>query len=72
MLGITKRKNMEALVLALIIVRNQYRQRQSSLPEADEFQLFDLQALRHSYNAEEMLPGRPLDRQQAYAAQAVS
>jgi hypothetical protein len=60
---------MEALVLALIIVRNQYRQRQSSLPEPDEFQLFDLQALRQSYRIKNTDPSRPSDQQPAYAAQ---
>jgi hypothetical protein len=37
--------NMETLVLALIIVRNQHRQTEKSLPEPNDFQPFDLQAL---------------------------
>ena len=63
---------MEALVFALIVVRNAYRRQEAFIPEPHEFQPFDLQALRHSYNAEHNSRSRPSDRQESYVAQAVS
>jgi hypothetical protein len=50
---------MEALALALLIVRNAYRRQETVVPEPDEFQPFDVQALRHSYYSEENGPSRP-------------
>jgi hypothetical protein len=62
---------MEALILALIAVRNLYKQQETLHPEAEEFQPFDLQKLRHLYNVEDKSPSRLSDRQ-AYVAQAAS
>jgi hypothetical protein len=45
---------MEALLFALIIVRNAYRRHEALVTEPDRFQSFDLQALRHLYNAKDL------------------
>jgi hypothetical protein len=58
---------MEALLFALIIVRNAYRRHEAFVTEPDKFQSFDLQALRHLYNAKD-----PSDRQESYLALSVS
>jgi hypothetical protein len=63
---------MEALVLALITVRSLYTQQGRLGPETEEFQPFDLQALRHLYDAEEKSASRLSDRQASYVAQAAS
>ena len=63
---------MEALVLALIAVGNLYRQQEAIDPEAEKFQSFDLQELRHLYNAKDKSPSRLSDRQASYVAQAAS
>ena len=49
---------MEALALALPIVRNAYRRQETVVSESDEFQSFDVQALRHSYYSEENGPSK--------------
>jgi hypothetical protein len=67
-----RKGNMEALVVALIAVRNLYRQQESLDSEAEEFQSFDLQELRHLYNAKDKSPSRLSDRQASYVAQAGS
>jgi hypothetical protein len=63
---------MEALALALLALRSLYRQRETLNSEAEEFQPFDLQQLRHLYNTEEKSPRRLSDRQASYVAQAAS
>jgi hypothetical protein len=63
---------MEALVLALIAVGNPYRKQEALDPEAEEFQSFDLQELRHLYSAKDKSPSRLSDRQASYVAQAAS
>jgi hypothetical protein len=63
---------MEALALALLALRSLYRQRETLNSEAEEFQPFDLQQLRHLYNTEEKSPSRLSDRQASYVAQAAS
>jgi hypothetical protein len=63
---------MEALLFALIIVRNAYRSQGAFGPEPEKFQSFDLQALRHLYNAKDKSQSRPSDRQKSYVAQSVS
>jgi hypothetical protein len=63
---------MEALILALIAVRNQYRQPAGSLPEPKEFQPFDLQALSHLPDTKDKASSLLSDRQAPYVVQAVS
>jgi hypothetical protein len=63
---------MEALVFALIAVRNGYHQQETIVPEPTEFQPFDLRALTHSYGAEDNYSSRPSDRQKALVAQVAS
>jgi hypothetical protein len=63
---------MEALALALLALRSLYRQRETLNSEAEEFQPFDLQQLRHLYNTKEKSPRRLSDRQASYVAQAAS
>jgi hypothetical protein len=63
---------MEALALALLIVRNAYRKQETVGPEPHEFQPFDVQALRHSYYSEENGPSRPSDRQKSYVPRAAT
>jgi hypothetical protein len=67
-----RRGNMEALLLALIIVRNAYRRQEPIVPEPHICQPFDLQALREVYRTKDKSPSRPSDRQESYVAQAVS
>jgi hypothetical protein len=66
------KENMEALVLALIALRTLNRQQETLHAEAEEFQPFDLQKLRHLYNVEDKSPSRLYDRQASYVAQAAS
>jgi hypothetical protein len=47
-------ENMEAVIFTLIGKRNGHTQHERFVPESAEFQPFDLRALRHSYNAEEL------------------
>jgi hypothetical protein len=66
---------MEALVIALLAIRNQYRQPERSVVEPDDFRPFDLQALKdpkHSYQPKGTSPSRPFGRQQSRPAEAVS
>ena len=63
---------MEALLFALIIVRNAYRRHEAFVTVPDKFQSFDLQALRHLYNAKDKAQSRPSDRQESYLALSVS
>ena len=63
---------MEALALALLIVRNAYRRQETVGPEPHEFQPFDVQALRRSYYSEENRPSRPSDRQKSYVPRAAT
>jgi hypothetical protein len=63
---------MEALVLALIALRNPYRQQETLDSEAEEFQPFDLQELRHLSNSKDKSPSRLSSRQASYVAQAAS
>jgi hypothetical protein len=67
-----RKKNMEALVFALIAVRNGYNRRESIVPEPAEFQPFDLRALKQSYGAENNSSSRPSDRQKALVPQVAS
>ena len=63
---------MEALVFALMAVRDAYRRQEPMVPEPRKFQPFDLQALRQVYRAKDESPSRPSDQQESYVAQAVS
>ena len=63
---------MQALLLALIAVRDAYRRQEPIVPEPYKFQPFDLQALRQVYRAKDTSPSRPSDRQESYVAQSVS
>ena len=63
---------MEALVFAIIAVRNGYKLEETIVPEPAEFQPFNLRALKGSYKAEENTPSRPSDRQKSFVAQVAS
>jgi hypothetical protein len=63
---------MEALVFALIAVRNGYKQEESFVPEPDYFQPFDLRALGHVYDAKNDSSNRPAGRSPSLAAQVAS
>jgi hypothetical protein len=63
---------MEALLLALIIVRNAYRRHETAVPEAETFKSFDLQELKESFNAKDRSANRLSDGQARYVAQPVS
>ena len=54
---------MEALVLALIALRNSYRQQEALDSEPEEFQSSDLQELRHLSSSKDKSPSRLFDRQ---------
>jgi len=62
---------MEALILALLIVRTAYRGQESVVPEPDTFQPFDLQALGHDYNANCKAPSPPSAPEEPCVAHAV-
>jgi hypothetical protein len=62
---------MEALILALIAVRNQYRQPVRSIPEPKEFPSFDLQALSHLPYTKDKSSSLLSERQASYVVQAV-
>jgi len=63
---------MEALVFALIAIRNGYYVQETIVPEPAEFQPFDLRALKRSYKGEENSSGRPSDRSKSFVAQVAS
>ena len=63
---------MEALVFALIAVRNGYKLQETFVPEPAEFQPFNLRALKSSYEAEKNSSRRPSDRQKSFVAQVAS
>ena len=63
---------MEALVFAIIAVRNGYTLQETIVPEPAEFQPFDLRALKRSYDAEDDSSGRPSDRRKSLVAQVAS
>jgi hypothetical protein len=67
-----KERIMEALVFALIAVRNGYFVQETIVPEPAEFQPFDLRALKRSYDAEDDSSGRPSDRRKSLVAQVAS
>jgi hypothetical protein len=46
------------------------RPKETFVPEAAEFRPFDLQTLRHSYNAKDHSPIRPSDGKKSFVAQA--
>ena len=56
---------MEAVAFTLI-----GRSKETFVAEADEFRPFDLQALRHSYNAKENSLIRPTDGKKSFVSQA--
>ena len=58
-------EDMEAVIFTLIGTR-----KETFVPESAEFQLFDLGALRHSYNAEDDSPSRPFNRKKSFVVQA--
>jgi len=58
-------EDMEAVIFTLIGAR-----KERFVPESAEFQLFDLGALRHSFNAEDNSPSRPFNRKKSFVAQA--
>jgi hypothetical protein len=62
---------MEALILALLVVRMAYRRQESVVPEPHTFQPFDLQALGLLYNANDKTPSPQSARDQSYVAHAV-
>jgi hypothetical protein len=57
---------MEVLVFALIASYNAHRQQKPVVAEPEEFQPFDLQALRNSTDSQ---PNRSSSRQEAYVPQ---
>ena len=67
-----KERIMEALVFALIAVRNGYFVQETIVPEPAEFQPFDLQALKRSYEADENPSSRPSNRSKSFVAQVAS
>lgn len=67
-----KERIMEALVFALIAVRNGYFVQETIVPEPAEFQPFDLRALKRSYEAEENPSNRPSGRSKSFVAQVAS
>jgi hypothetical protein len=62
---------MEALLFALIIVRNAHRRPETCAPEPHIFQSLDLQALRQVYRAKDNSPSRQSDLQESYVTQSV-
>jgi hypothetical protein len=64
---VKKNRTMEAVIFTLIDTRNE-----TFVPESAEFQPFDLQALRDSYNAKDDANAlsRPSDRKKSFVAQA--
>ena len=60
---------MESLVLALIIVQDQHRRSEKSLPELNDFQPFDLQALRNLYKAKDTPPSSGVETVIEYRVQ---
>jgi hypothetical protein len=56
---------MEAVIFTLISTR-----KERFVPESAEFQLFDLEALRHSYNAEDNSPSQTFNRKKSFVTQA--
>jgi hypothetical protein len=67
-----KKASMEALVFALIAVRNGITQEETFVPEPAEFQPFDLRALKRSYEVEENSSGRPSKRSKSFVTQVAS
>jgi hypothetical protein len=63
---------MEALVFAIIALRNGYKQQETFVPEPAEFRPFDLRALKRSYEAEDDSSSRPSDRQKSLVTQIAS
>ena len=63
---------MEALVFAIIAVRNGYTLQETIVPEPAEFRPFDLRALKRSYEAEENSTSRPSDRSRSFVAHVAS
>jgi hypothetical protein len=61
-----REKKMETLIFALIASYNAYRQKEPVVAEPEEFQPFDLQALR---NSAENKPSRSSSRREAYVPQ---
>jgi hypothetical protein len=61
-----ERKKMETLIFALIASYNAHRQKEPVVAEPEEFQPFDLQALR---NSAENKPSRSSSRREAYVPQ---
>lgn len=70
-LNLGRRDTMEALILALLIVRTAYRRRESVVPEPDTFEPFDLQALGHQYNADYKVSSPPSAAEESCVAHAV-
>ena len=60
------REKMETLIFAVIASHNAHRQQESVIVEPEEFQPFDLQALRNSANNK---PSRSSSRREAYVPQ---
>jgi hypothetical protein len=63
---------MEALLLALIIVRNAYKRHESAVPEAETFKSSDLQELKQLFNAKNRSAFRLSHGQAWHVAQPVS
>jgi hypothetical protein len=60
------RENMETLIFASIASYNAHRQQERVVVEPEEFQPFDLQALRNSADSK---PSQPSSRRVAYVPQ---
>ena len=56
---------MEAVIFTLIGTR-----KETFVPESAEFQPFDLEALRHSYNTKDNSLSRPFSRKKSFVVQA--
>jgi hypothetical protein len=67
-----KERIMEALIFAIIAMRNGYKLQETIVPEPAEFQPFDLRALKRSYEAEENSSSRPSGRPKSFVAHVAS
>ena len=67
-----EKENMEALVFALISVKNLYFREERVPAEPQTFQPLDLQSLRHVYGAKERSANRSTDRNGQHLAPTVS
>jgi hypothetical protein len=63
---------MEALLFALLIVRDAHRRPETCVPEPHKFESLDLRALRQVCSAKDNSRSRQFDLEGSYAGQSVS